>query len=185
MHWSLKLSAVLAGAVVAAGTLVGLGVDATIAEVRTAPTCGVTEPLPAPGGLFLMIAGRNLFVYGLLIAGVFTVGILTASVLFLNGILIGLLFAGAIGAGCIGVGLIVTLPHAVLEVPAFLAGGAVGLRTAALVIGPRFDLGSNESSDTTGTTHARVLTLIGLVLLLVAAGVEATVSRELLARVGG
>lgn len=185
MHWSLKLGAVLASVVVAAGMLVGLGVDATISEFRTAPACGVTEPLSAPGELFLMIAGRNLFVYGLLIAGVFTAGILTGGVLFLNGILIGLLFAGVIGAGCIGVGLIVTLPHAVLEVPAFLAGGAVGLRTAALFIGPKLNLGSNESSGTTGTTDARLLTLIGLVLLLVAAGVEATVSRELLARVGG
>ncbi len=80
----------------------------------------------APSGKTLII--NNMVVLGLLLAGVLTGGILTLAELLLNGF-----FAGAFVAGVINTqvaGLLLSLPHAPLELVGLWLGAAVGFRGA-------------------------------------------------------
>ena len=80
------------------------------------------------------IFGRNLAVYLWLLCGLITGGLTTAALLAFNGVALGQIAGFALGAGMpIERLALLTLPHAIPELGAFLVAGAVGLRGPALL----------------------------------------------------
>ncbi len=84
--------------------------------------------------LCIGILGRNLAVYVWLLCGLVSGGLTTVALLAFNGVALGQVGGFALGAGMpIGDLALLTLPHAIPEVGAFLLAGAVGLRGPALL----------------------------------------------------
>ncbi len=84
--------------------------------------------------LYLGILGRNLAVYFWLLCGLVSGGLTTIALLAFNGVVLGQIAGFAVGAGMPVERLaLLTLPHAVPEIAAFLLAGAIGLRGPALL----------------------------------------------------
>ncbi|MDE0348888.1 MAG: stage II sporulation protein M [Gammaproteobacteria bacterium] len=87
-----------------------------------------------PAQLCIGILGRNLAVYLWLLLGLVSGGLTTVALLTFNGVALGQVAGFALGAGMpIGDLALLTLPHAIPEVAAFLLAGAVGLRGPTLL----------------------------------------------------
>ena len=84
--------------------------------------------------LCIGIFGRNLAVYLWLLCGLVSCGLTTAALLAFNGVALGQIAGFALGAGMpIERLALLTLPHAIPELGAFLLAGAVGLRGPAVL----------------------------------------------------
>ena len=84
--------------------------------------------------LCIGILGRNLSIYLWVLCGLVSGGLTAVALLAFNGVALGQVAGFALGAGMpIGDLALLTLPHAIPEVGAFLLAGAVGLRGPALL----------------------------------------------------
>ncbi|HSW28651.1 MAG TPA: stage II sporulation protein M [Longimicrobiales bacterium] len=131
-------------------------------------------PVVEPSRAFVSIMGRNLGVYGVLLGGLLSAGISSALGLLYNGVALGWTLGLAWTAGVTPIRVFVGLaPHGVLELPALLAAGAIGLQGGPLL-----------SSWLRGRLvlplgQARMMLLVaaaGFLAVVVAAAVEAWVS---------
>lgn len=92
------------------------------------------EQEAAPARLCIGILGRNLAVYLWLLLGLVSGGLTTVALLAFNGVALGQVAGFALGAGMPAGDLaLLTLPHAIPELGAFLLAGAVGLRGPTLL----------------------------------------------------
>ena len=89
------------------------------------------EPSPR---LCVGIFGRNLAVYLWLLCGLISCGLTTVALLGFNGVALGQIAGFALGAGMpLEHFALLTLPHLIPELGAFLLAGAIGLRGPALL----------------------------------------------------
>jgi stage II sporulation protein M len=165
-----------AGGLLLMGFIAGTATGARM--VSSAPVSSMStgaEEIPAPPRLFLQIAARNTTVFVLLLTGVCTAGVTTSLMLALNGALLGMLVDTALSAGRDAFVLATLLvPHGVIEMTAFAVAGAVGLR------GWRIALRALQTGDPGLRQELAILerpVVFGLVALVVAAGIESTVTR--------
>lgn len=161
---------VLASAIV----LIGLsaGSVAGVALPTSGPgACVPVGTLPTSLSLFVTIFARNALVYVLLLTGYWTLGLLSVGMLLMTGFDLGFLLGALAENGCLSRGMIVTLPHALFEVPGLLLGGALGLGGLASRKG-MVEMYSARSCIRLGVA--------GLSFLLVGALVESTITRSLL-----
>ena len=178
--------ALIAGAIWVAGTISGswaswlLGTsdkETGLSQIFGLAT-GYGSNIPATATLFWYIIKRNILVLGLLLSGLVTWGTATTATLLYNGFRLGWIFgiSQLLGIPLLTVGLVL-LPHGPLELTGFIAGGAVGLRGWAL--GRRaqrsgcFKIDGDSASLICGAAA-------GVCAVLVAAMVEATVTRAIL-----
>ena len=129
----------------------------------------------SPLHVFLFILGRNLGVYLWLLAGLLSAGAITFLVLLFNGIIlgqtVGLAVWHGISPGTIGD---LLLPHGVLELGTFCIAGAVGFQ------GPRLlREWSRHGWAAVKALRLGVVLAFGAAALMVAAGVEAVLVKDL------
>ena len=87
-----------------------------------------------PARLCIGIFGRNLTVYLWLLCGLISCGLTTVALLAFNGVALGQIAGVALGAGMpMERFALLTLPHLIPEIGAFLLAGAIGLRGPALL----------------------------------------------------
>lgn len=159
----------------AAGQLAGARTVTTPHVAEESPAIG---QIPRPPRLFLEIAGRNTTVFALLLTGLVTAGLSAALVLALNGIAVGLLVGSALSAGRDAFVLATLLvPHGLIEMPAFVVAGAVGLR-GWRVARRALQTGDPELPPELATLGGPIL--FGFIALLLAAVIESTVTRGFL-----
>ena len=129
----------------------------------------------AAEGYFLTILTSNLGVYAWLLMGIVSGGLTTVAILAFNGILIGQAAVVATQLGASGTTLVLlSLPHGIPELAAFVLAGAVGLQGPALL--------SVWLRHAGGTEFLQSLwrpALLGLPVLAVAAGIEVRVTLPL------
>ena len=129
----------------------------------------------AAEGYVLTILASNLAVYAWLLMGIVSGGLTTVAILAFNGILIGQSAVVATQLGASGTTLaLLSLPHGVPELAAFVLAGAVGLQGPALI--------RAWLRHASGTELLRSLwrpALLGLAVLAVAAGIEVRVTLPL------
>lgn len=117
---------------------------------------------------FGAIAMNNLWVMVTTLTGVVVFGVSTFVVLALNGLVGGVVLAsGLVRLGPVGTFILIA-PHGVLELPAFLAVAAVGFGV------PHKTVRNGLSRD--GLLSALRLVLVALVLIVIAAWIEAYVT---------
>ena len=123
-----------AGTVVATQALGPLVSEGTASQsIEKVVEAKTTDEVP-PRRLYLGIAGRNLSVYIWLLCGLVSGGLTTIALLAFNGVALGQVAGFALGAGMPVERLaLLTLPHAVPEIGAFLLAGAIGLRGPTLL----------------------------------------------------
>ena len=133
----------------------------------------------SPARLCIGILGRNLAVYFWLLCGLVSGGLTTLAVLAFNGVALGQVAGFALGARMsIGDLALLTLPHGIPELGAFLLAGAVGLRGAALLSAWFKGMSSRELlADVPGPVAA------GILVIAAAAVIEVFVTVPI-ARVG-
>lgn len=144
---------------------------------------GDGSSIPATATLFWHIIKRNILVLGLLLSGLVTWGTATTAILLYNGFQLGWIvgISQLLGIPLLTVGLVL-LPHGPLELAGFIAGGAVGLRGWAL--GRRAQRSGCFKIDGDSASLIRGAAA-GVCAVLVAAMVEATVTRAILLRLLG
>lgn len=126
--------------------------------------------------VFVRILAGNLLVFLLLLCGLWTWGATTVLGLVVNGYQFGALLAFAVPASGVRVALLLTLPHAPLEIAGLLSAAAVGLEGIALGRAA-LDSGSLDTAVAL-RRHQRLLGL-GAGAVLTAAVIEVTITRYL------
>jgi uncharacterized membrane protein SpoIIM required for sporulation len=152
----------------------------TTAE-KPGPDSDITAEDPA-WDLFTTIFANNLLVLLIAFLGSVTLGLSTLFMLLVNGYLFGLHVTHAYENGALFNAFVAIAAHGVFEIPAILLGSAVGFRiTWALVQHLR---GVTDRVFTAEVrTEAIALTTCSIVLMFVAAVVEATISAQLVTAV--
>ena len=137
----------------------------------------------ATATLFWHITKRNILVLGLLLSGLVTWGTATTATLLYNGFRLGWIvgISQSVGIPLLTVGLVL-LPHGPLELAGFIVGGAVGLRGWAL--GRRAQRSGCFRIDGDSASLVRGAAA-GVCAVLLAAIIEATVTRAIVLRVIG
>ena len=189
-RWTLGL--VVAASIWGAGAVAGVAVAAQpMSALVAADALGVglervveareraREQDASPARLCIGILGRNLSVYLWLLCGLVSGGLTTLALLAFNGVALGQVAGFALGAGMsIGDLALLTLPHGIPELGAFLLAGAVGLRGAALLSAWFKGMSSRELlADVPGPVAA------GILVIAAAAVIEVFVTVPI-ARVG-
>ncbi len=124
-----------------------------------------------PIGAFVMIAANNWLVSATAVFGGVALGVPTAVDMLLNGFIIGAV-AGVVEPI---VFLALVGPHGIIEVPAILIAGGLGLHVGWTVFG--VFRGSRSSTELAGVLRLAYRVLLGLaIILIVAAFVEAFVT---------
>ena len=127
--------------------------------------------------LFLKIISHNLFVYVLLLSGLVAWGIPTILTTASNAWLFGGLIATAIAKGVDPVVIaMVVLPHGILEITGFILGGVVGLHGWRYA---RVALSGQEELVSLSASRLWVYGAAGVVLLIMAAVIESSITRQL------
>lgn len=168
----------------ALGAAVGAALTATTppqALVDAAAAFDAESPFP-DRLTALTIFRHNLLALGTTAAGVLTFGFTTALSLFFNGLLIGVV---VVAAGVEPVVLAAALvPHGVFELPAFWLVGAVAFRIVARLVG--YLRGTvDRVLARRELAEAAVLLGIAVLLLAVAAWIEATLTPRIVAAATG
>lgn len=143
----------------------------------TIPVRSPADSLPAFDPLALF--AHDAQVAALAIVGVCFVALPTAALLGYNAFLFGAALADATAAFGLVPALSIVLPHGVFELPAFWLAGAVSLRWLHLLWRTTREGADPPLRRTAGETILVVLAVA--VLLAVAAVVEATITRDLVA----
>ncbi|MFB6179063.1 MAG: stage II sporulation protein M [Halorientalis sp.] len=127
-----------------------------------------------------LLAANNSIVILLLVASSLSLGLLTIGILVYNGVIVGYvatLVARKSGFEIVLLGLV---PHGVVEIPAFLCASAVAFRFSHQVIGAA--LGRREDVMTRRELRDAVaMVVLALVLIPIAAYIEAEITTKLLA----
>jgi uncharacterized membrane protein SpoIIM required for sporulation len=171
----LRRNLALASGLWVAGMLAGgLGVLLTTssdggAAVDVLPRTSVTA-----ASAFVGILGRNLAVYTALVGGLLCAGITSVALLLYNGVLLGgtLVLAWLVGVAPERIFLALA-PHAVLELPALILGGSIGLMGASEF---RRWIRDRGTLSIPRDGRLAVLALAGALALVIAAAIEAWVS---------
>jgi uncharacterized membrane protein SpoIIM required for sporulation len=139
--------------------------------------------IPATATLFWHITKRNILVLGLLLSGLVTWGTATTATLLYNGFRLGWIvgISQLLGIPLLTVGLVL-LPHGPLELAGFIVAGVVGLRGWAL--GRRAQRSGYFRIDGDSASMVRGAAA-GACAVLVAAMIEATVTRAIVLRMIG
>lgn len=168
----------VAGAALAMG-LVGILGFAVGAESARGASIPIREPgSPAPEVTTLSLFAHNAEIAVRSALGILSLGLYTTYVLLVNGFLIGATLADAAEVLGLGRAMVALAPHGVLELPAFWLAGAIGFRWLAFV----WKLANGDRDRIAGpylVLESLALTGLALVMLLVAAVIEATVSVHL------
>lgn len=132
MHWALIRSSIFcAVSLFATGTALGFTLPSLIpSDSATALPLDWTAGFrvrPEGGQAFAWILSRNAAVYLALLMGLVTAGLSAFVLLLFNGALLGHTIGMALLVGVDMGRILRALPHALLELPALLIGGAVGL----------------------------------------------------------
>lgn len=142
---------------------------------------GSGESGGVPQPTFGLLTVNNTIVILLLVASGATLGLLTILVLVYNGVIVGYVSVVAARAGGLAVPFVGILPHGILEIPAFLFASAVAFRFShqvlAAALGQRQDVMTRQEA-----LDAALLVVIALVLIPVAAFVEAEITVRLIER---
>lgn len=128
---------------------------------------------------------NNVVAMGLIALGVVSFGLATALGLFFNGLLAGaVVFAGAADGSLVEV-LALVLPHGILELGAIFVVGGIAYRVTWRLVS--YLRGLDDHPISRGEViEATLLTLVAVVVLAVAAWIEATLTTEIArAIVGG
>ncbi len=180
--------ALIAGAIWVVGTISGtwaswlLGTsdkETGLSQIFRLAT-GDGSNIPATATLFWYIIKWNILALGLLLSGLVTWGTATTAILLYNGFRLGWIvgISQLLGIPVLTVGLML-LPHGPLELAGFIAGGAVGLRGWAL--GRRAQRSGCFKIDGESASLIRGAAA-GVCAVIVAAMIEATVTRAILLR---
>ncbi|MBX0321700.1 stage II sporulation protein M [Halomicroarcula sp. F13] len=175
------IAALLLGVSTAVGFLLGSAVP--IESLPTAAESGSNPFFPDELTTYA-IAVNNLVAMFVLLLGAVSLGIVTVAGLVLNGLLIGAVVGIAVQQVDPIVVVALILPHGVVEIPALLVVAAVGLRFARLTV--RYLRGLEDELVTErDLREAGWLVAVAVVMILVAAYVEATLTLEIAERVAG
>lgn len=168
----------LSGALFALGVVAGaLAVDlVTLRTLFGGQPVARAFPDPTVG----LLVANNGIVLLLLVASGLTLGLGTVLILVYNGV-VATLVAREAGLAVILVGL---LPHGVVEIPAFLLASAVAFRFTHQVLGAARGRRTEVMTDRE-LRDAIVVAVVALVLVPVAAYIEAEITTSLLERVRG
>jgi uncharacterized membrane protein SpoIIM required for sporulation len=130
---------------------------------------------------FLHILLKNLRVVALLTVGSFTLGVPTFLNLFLNGYVLGVVisvFSPNLGIEKL---LLLILPHGIFEIPAIIIAGAAGFKIPYEIL--RYLAGRKEVILTREDIKEYLtLALISIVLIVIAAWIEANVTLRIAER---
>ena len=129
-----------------------------------------------PDKSFYDILENNLLVILLIIAGSITFSVLTFINLTSNSIIFGILIKSSLLVGVtLKKILILTLPHAIFEIPAIIIAGAAGFKIPYEII--RYLAGKKETILTKEDIKEYLtLALISITLIIIAAWIEANVT---------
>jgi uncharacterized membrane protein SpoIIM required for sporulation len=149
-------------------------------SIQNAPaaTDGDLDPATGDPPSALWFAGNNLVVIMLLFTGAISFGVSTAVVLFINGFMIASIIVRAILFGKSPVLVIaLTVPHGVFELAAMIFAGAVGFMISHKLV--LYLIGHDERLlRKKEQQHATILSLLSVVLILVAALIEARITHR-------
>ncbi len=168
--------------VLAALILVLTGILGFAVGVKSPPSSSLPIRQPGTAGPELTTVG--LFVHNASIAirsalGIVSVGIYTTFILLVNGFMLGAGIADIAEVYGLGPTLLALAPHGVLEIPAIWLSGAIGLRWLRYV----WKVATSDRDRIAGpwlVLESLALTGLSLVMLLVAAAIEANVSVHLI-----
>ncbi|MFB6183808.1 MAG: stage II sporulation protein M [Haloarculaceae archaeon] len=160
-----------------AGFVLGVAViEAIPLETLARYATGVESPLPDRITTWTIFA-NNVLAMSMLLAGSVTLGLLTVVGLFFNGLVVGVVGNAALQATSPVVVLALIVPHGILELPALLTAGAIGLRVPHRV--SRYLLGYDETPlSRVELYEVAVLVVLVTAALAVAAFVEAEYTRQ-------
>lgn len=173
---------VLSGALFAVGIVVGaLLVDlVSLSVLFGGRELDGAFPEPTIG----LLVVNNAVVILLLVASSLTLGLVTIGILVYNGVIVGYIATLVAREGGLDVVLVGLLPHGVVEIPAFLFASAVAFRFTHQVLGAA--LGRRDDVMTRRELReAVVMVLLALVLIPIAAYIEAEITVTLLEGIRG
>ena len=168
--------------VLGAGTVMGLvGILGFAVGVASPPASSL--PVRQPGAAGPSLSTLGLFTHNAEIAirsalGITTVGVYTTYVILLNGFMLGAGIADIAEVYGLGRTLLALAPHGILEIPALWLSGGIGLRWLAFV----WSLATGDRDRIAGPwlfLESLGLTALSLLMLFVAAAIEANVSVHL------
>lgn len=172
-------------AVATAVFVVGLGFGVAVGETLPLPLdrfVARTESALPDRLTFWTVFSNNLLAVAMMLAGGLTLGLLTLLSLFVNGLVVGLVGTLALQSMSPLVLLALVAPHGILEIPAFLAVGAIGLRVPHRA--SRYLLGYDETPlSRVELYELGVLVVLSVAAIAVAAFVEANYTRQVAALV--
>ncbi|MBX0346902.1 MULTISPECIES: stage II sporulation protein M [Haloarcula] len=175
------VAALLLGVSTAVGFLLGSAVP--IESLPTAPEGGSNPFFPDELTTY-SIALNNLLAMFIMLLGAVSLGSVTVVGLVLNGLIIGAVVGIALQQVEPIVVAALILPHGVIEIPALLIVAAVSLRFARLTV--RYFRGLEDELVTErDVREAGWLVAVAVVMILVAAYVEATITLEIAEQVAG
>jgi uncharacterized membrane protein SpoIIM required for sporulation len=178
---SLRRSLAVAVALWLLSTVAGFWLVSSIGGTTAA---AIPIPMPIPQGhppiassdAFIGILARNLAVFVGLLLGLVTAGISAAALLCFNGIVFGRILAVARLAGLSAADMAqAVVPHAVLEIPGLMIGGGIGLLGFPLFCRWVHGRAPISRAGRFNRLLAR-LALLGVLLLGIAAALEAWIS---------
>jgi uncharacterized membrane protein SpoIIM required for sporulation len=167
---------------VAALTMVLMGILGFAVGVQSPPSSSL--PIRSPGAGPADLTTVGLFAHNAEIAirsalGILSVGIYTTVVLLVNGFMLGAGIADIAEVYGLGSTLLALAPHGVLEIPAIWLSGAIGLRWLRYV----WKVANSDRDRIAGpwlALESLALTGLALLMLFVAAAIEANVSVHLI-----
>lgn len=164
------------GALVGAGLLQLVSVDALL---QFAP-----EQSSIPNQLTVeFILWNNLIGVAVTLTGALTFGMLSIISLFVNGLIVGGLLGITVGYTSPVLLAALLLPHGIFELPALWLAGAIGLRIAHRLV--RYLWGTDDEILThLEMVEVIILIIITVLLLVIAAWIEVTLTPEIADRVG-
>lgn len=171
-RWYVLVSGLLFGVGIVIGTL--LVGQLSLQTLFGGQTPENAFPKPTVG----LLIRNNAIVVGLLVASVLTLGLAAVAILVYNGVIVG--YVGRLVADRAGIEVVVLgfLPHGVVEIPAFLLASGVALRASHQLVAAV--LGDRESVPTaTLLRDSGIVVVVALVLIVVAAVIEAEITLRL------
>jgi stage II sporulation protein M len=126
------------------------------------------------------ILKNNLLFISLLVSGTISLGIITFLNLLCNGFIFGAQACSLVLAGCpVLTILLSTIPHGIFEIPGILCAGTAGFKIPYELL-QYFTNKKDHMIDTGDLLDILLLTIIAIILIIVAAFVESTISYNII-----
>jgi len=133
---------------------------------------------------FVSILVNNLLAITVALLGAVSIGLFSGFVLVLNGVVVGAVVQIALREVSALTVFVLIAPHGIIEIPAILLVAAIGFRFGHRTY--RYIRGRSEELVTgRDVREAAVLYAVAVVMIVVAAWIEAEVTLELAQRIGG